>query len=84
MRVIGGIMTVRMTGSPLVIVAVVVAMAVLGDRRFELGVPFRLGSREGNRIVRRRVRGMRQQRAERHRKSEDDAQHRPDDPIRYD
>lgn len=57
---IGGIVTVRVTGRPFVVLPVVVAMAVLGDLGFELGVPLRFDGRKGNGIVRRGVRGMRQ------------------------
>lgn len=63
----------RMTGHLLVFLPIVVAMAVLGDLCFELRVPFGLGSHKGDRIVRWGMRGMGQQRAERHRASDDEA-----------
>ncbi|MHB2266856.1 hypothetical protein [Aliihoeflea sp. PC F10.4] len=83
-RMVGGVVAMRMTCRPFVVFSVVVAMPVLGDLRFELGVPFGFGDSKGDAIVGRGVRGVGQKRAERHRKSEDEAQHRSVDPVRHD
>jgi len=70
-----------MTRHPFVVFSIGVAMPVLGDLRFKLGVP--LGGREDYRIVRWRVCGMRQQRAERHRKSDSEAKNDSVDTVRH-
>ncbi|WP_157796361.1 hypothetical protein [Brucella intermedia] len=46
-------MAVRVTGHPLIVFAVIVAVPVIGDLRFKLGVSLCLGQSQGDRIVRR-------------------------------
>ncbi len=49
---VGGVVTVGVTGHLLMLLAIVVAMAVLGDLRVELCMPLALGFRKTDRIVR--------------------------------
>lgn len=63
---------------------VAVAMPMLGDLRFDLGVPLDLGDRKRDQIVGWGVRGMGQERTERRRESEDEAQDGSVDPVRHD
>jgi hypothetical protein len=84
MGMVGRVVSVGMAVRPLVVLPVVMSMTVLGDLGPELSVPLRLGLCERHGIVRRGHGGMRHERSQRHRKSDDETQDGSIDAVRHD
>ena len=84
MHVVGGVVPVDVAGKPFVGLALLMGVAVLGDRGRELRVPEDLGLCHRVSVMTRGDVGGRQRHADRHRDGDDEAEQGPDAAAGHD